>query len=154
MEGRFISILIVAFLCILCLSILCVVMWFKNQSLIKLLNESSSTKDKFDEAKKELTKIVPGDMVIRPKYPLMWGKGTDQEERFEVTFELEVLEISDKKLKVKAIDYQTTNKKALDPTSKSGVLGIIDGQWVSKSEVELLVNDRVLRDIKIDEILN
>lgn len=128
------------------------------QNLRSKISESEKAKNDFDHAKKsldhiksDLTSIKVGDKAIYPDFPLVWTK---DKEKFTVTYEVEIVEVSDKKVKIKGIDYTTDNKRAQDPTAKAGVLDHISDKWFNKSEIELIVDDRKLRDIKLSEILD
>jgi hypothetical protein len=58
------------------------------------------------------------------------------------------------KVKVKAIDYTSNDKFAKDPKNKSSIINFLQSKWVSKKEIELIVDDSMRRDRKLQQILN
>ena len=109
------------------------------------------TVDKVNQAQEDLISIDPGDRAILPDYGL---QHTDTKESFSVTYEVEVLEVSMDKVKVKAIDYTSTDKFAKDPKNKQAIINFLQDKWVSKDSIELIVDDSMRRDRKLQQILN
>jgi len=81
------------------------------------------------------------DKVIYPDYVLCYNPRTDKEQSFKVTYELEVLDTSKGKVKVKAIDFTSTDVIAKDPKNKQGIIDFMRDKWVNKSEIELIVDE-------------
>lgn len=106
------------------------------------------TKTKKD--KEDIISIEIGDRAIFPKFELEW---TDDKIKFEVTYEVEILEVSIDQVKVKGIDYTTDDKKASDPNYKKGVLSHVENKWIPKSKINLIVDNSMRRDAKLQEIL-
>ena len=117
----------------------------------------SKEKDKAESFKKNLISIEPGHRVIYPNYGLTW---TDKDkdgndlppESFKVTYELEVLEVTENKLKIKAIDITSEDKIGRDPALKSGIISFMKNKWVDKNQVQLIVDDSVKRDLKLKQL--
>ena len=68
--------------------------------------------EKTKKSQEDLVSIDPGDRAILPDYGL---KQVDTNESFEVTYEVEIVEVSMGKVKVKAIDFTSNDKFARDP---------------------------------------
>lgn len=120
---------------------------------IDLHNKVSSMESEVVKTKKEqedLVSIDVGDRAIIPNYGL-----TDREtkEGFEVTYEVEILEVSTKKVKVKAIGFTSTDRFARDPKNKSSIIQFLQDKWVDRKSIELVVDDQIRRDKKIKQIL-
>ena len=96
--------------------------------------------------------IEPGDKVIYPDYGLCYNPKTDKEESFKVTYELEVLDTSKDKVKVRAVDFTSTDAIARDPKQKQGIIDFMKDKWVSKKEIQLIVDDSIKRDIKLRKL--
>ena len=109
------------------------------------------TVDKVSQAQEELVSIDPGDRAILPDYGL---QQVDTKEDFHVTYEVEVLEVSMDKVKVKAIDYTSTDRFAKDPKNKSAIINFLQNKWVNKKDIELIIDDSMRRDRKLQQILN
>ena len=126
----------------------------------KLQNEISKMKSEVEWSKKEverankaqeeLVSIDPGDKAIIPNYGL---QHTETKEDFQVTYEVEVLEVSTEKVKVKAIDYTSTDSFAKDPKHKQAIINFLQDKWVNRKDIELIVDDSMRRDRKLKQIL-
>jgi hypothetical protein len=119
----------------------------------ELKSENDKLKSEVDKSKKdkeELVSIDPGDRAILPDYGL---QHTDTKESFHVTYEVEIVEVSMDKVKVKAIDFTSNDKFARDPKHKSAIIDFMKDKWISKRDIELIVDDSMRRDAKLQEIL-
>ena len=126
-------------------------LYSSNIGLQKEMTNMKLTVDKVNQAQEELVSIDPGDRAILPEYGL---KTVDTNENFHVTYEVEITEVSMDKVKVKAIDYTSNDKFAKDPKNKSSIINFLQSKWVSKKEIELIVDDQMRRDRKLQQILN
>ena len=129
----------------------------EKDKVSKERDKVSKEKDKADAFKKNLISIEPGHRVIYPDYGLTW---TDKDkdgndlppESFKVTYELEVLEVTENKLKIKAVDITSEDKIGRDPAKKSGIISFMKNKWVDKNQVQLIVDDSVKRDLKLKQL--
>jgi hypothetical protein len=127
------------------------VLYFKNIRLQKEMANMKLTVDKVNQAQEELVSIDPGDRAILPDYGL---QQVDTGENFHVTYEVEITEVSVDKVKVRAIDYTSTDKFAKDPKNKSAIINFLQNKWVNKKDIELIIDDSMRRDRKLQQILN
>lgn len=117
-----------------------------RDDVIRLTTEVSKTK----RDKLELVSIDPGDKAIIPDYELVYkDKGTT----FSVTYEVEILEVSIDKVKVKAIDFIANDQTGRDPINRSGILAFMQDKWIKRTNIELVVDTSMRRDAKLQEIL-
>jgi hypothetical protein len=119
----------------------------------KLQKENDNLKliaDKTLKDAEELVSIEPGDKAILPDYGL---QHTDTKESFHITYEVEVVEVSLDKVKVKAIDFTSEDKFAKDPKNKSAIINFLQDKWVKKDSIELIIDDSMRRDRKLQQIL-
>jgi hypothetical protein len=126
-------------------------LYSKNLGLQKEMANMKLTVDKVNQAQEELVSIDPGDRAILPDYGL---QQVDTKENFHVTYEVEITEVSMDKVKVKAIDFTSTDKFAKDPKNKLSIINFLQNKWVSKKEIELIIDDSMRRDRKLQQILN
>ena len=126
-------------------------LYSKNVGLQKEMANMKLTVDKVNQAQEELVSIDPGDRAILPDYGL---SHTETKEDFHVTYEVEILEVSVDKVKVKAIDYTSTDKFAKDPKNKLAIINFLQDKWVKKKDIELIIDDSMRRDRKLQQILN
>ena len=128
---------------------------------IELQKEKDSMKDSVDNKVKqlehqikkqeELVSIELGDKAILPNYNLS-HKPTN--ESFSVTYEVEIVEVSTEKVKVNAIDYQSHDTFPSDPKNKKAIIGFLQNTWVDRRDIQLIVDDQMRREKKLNQILN
>ena len=106
--------------------------------------------DKTLKDAEELVSIEPGDKAILPDYGL---QHTDTKESFHITYEVEVVEVSLDKVKVKAINFTSEDKFAKDPKNKTSIINFLQDKWVKKDDIELIIDDSMRRDRKLQQIL-
>jgi len=142
-----ISILIIS---VFILSILC----FLIVSNIKIRTKNKHLSDDNSKLQKKVDDFknyIPGRKGILHNFGLTQSSTKTD---FKVTYEVEILEVSENKVKVSAYDFTSTDSFALDPSNHSMIVGFFKNQWVSKDEVELLVDKSDVRDSKIEQILS
>ena len=142
-----ISILIIS---VFILSILC----FLIVSTIKIRTKNKHLSDDNSKLQKKVDDFknyIPGRKGILHNFGLTQSSTKTD---FKVTYEVEILEVSENKVKVSAYDFTSTDSFALDPSNHSMIVGFFKNQWVSKDEVELLVDKSDVRDSKIEQILS
>ena len=129
----------------------------EKDKISKEKDRVSKEKEKVDAFKKNLISIEPGHKVIYPDFALTWTD-TDKDgkkmkpESFKVTYELEVLEVTETRIKVKAVDFTSMDQIGRDASKKSGIVQLMKDKWVNKNEVQLIVDDSVKRDIKLKQL--
>ena len=133
------------------LNIIFIIRLYETNSKLKSEVEMlKSEVEKSKQDKQELISIDPGDRAIIPNYGMIQ---TDTKESFHVTYEVEIVEVSVDKVKVKAIDFTSNDKFARDPKHKSAIIDFMKDKWISKRDIELIVDDSMRRDAKLQEIL-
>ena len=150
-------VVLVLSLCLLGSLIGNVILYSKCENIREEKDKVSKEKDKAESFKKNLISIEPGHRVIYPDYGLTW---TDQDkdgndlppESFKVTYELEVLEVTENKLKIKAVDITSEDKIGRDPANKFDIINFMKNKWVDKNKVQLIVDDSVKRDLKLKQL--
>lgn len=137
---------------VLVLSILCLLQFVV---IIHLYNVISNIKKNNEKLKSDIgavTKIVPGDKVTE-EVNLTWGG----KHSFSVIYELSVVEVSDKQVKVSAYDFSTTSKLPdavlNEPGHRKNIIDFYQNKWVNKSEVSLMLGKQAVRDKKISELI-
>ena len=126
-------------------------LYFKNVDLQKKMTDLKLEVKKTKKAQEDLVSIDPGDRALLPEYGL---KTIDTNESFHVTYEIEITEVSIDKVKVNAVDYTSNDKFAKDPNNRSSIINFLQNKWISKKEIELIVDDQMRRDRKLQQILN
>jgi len=122
----------------------------KVLNLNKELDLAKKNLAKTLEDAKELIEIEVGDNAIVSNYGLT-TKG-DNPICFQVTYEVEILEVSIDSVKVKAIDYKSQDSYAKDPSNKQAIINFLQDSWLKKNEVEIVMDDKKRRSIKLNQL--
>jgi hypothetical protein len=129
----------------------------EKDKVSKEKDQIKKDKDKADAFKKDLISIEAGHKVIYPDYGLTWTD-TDKDgkklepESFKVTYELEVIDVTETRIKVKAVDFTSMDQIGRDAKRKPGIISFMQDKWVNKNEVQLIVDDSVKRDLKLKQL--
>ncbi len=99
----------------------------------------------------EIVSIDAGDRAILPNYGLS-HKPTN--ESFTVTYEVEIVEVSTEKVKVNAIDYQSSDTFPSDPKNRQAIINFLQNTWVDRRDIQLIVDSQIRRENKLNQILN
>lgn len=121
---------------------------------IILFNKDSELRRNNSKLEKKLSgykNFMVGRKAIIPNYGL---KQVSSGTGFEVTYEVDILEVAENKVKVSAHGYTSTDSFANDPSNRNSIISFYQNQWVDKKMVELIVDKSDSRDFKIEEILS
>jgi hypothetical protein len=111
----------------------------------------SHLKAKLEKAKEESeTPIEPGDSAILPEYGLT-TKG-DSPISFHVDYEVDIVEVSEDRVKVRATGYASHDSYAKDPANRQSIIAFMQDQWVKKSEIEMVMDEKKRRSIKLNQL--
>lgn len=104
-----------------------------------------------DDVKKveKVVEIEAGDKALVPDY---WLTCKTDHESFRVDYEVEILEVSTNQVKVKALSYTSHNSFALDPKNKQSIINFLQNTWVPKSDIQLIVDDQMRREKKLNQL--
>ena len=69
-----------------------------------------------------------------------------------VDYEVEVVDISENQIKVRAIDFKGNDSLSRDPKMRQGILSFLQDSWVDKSSAELVLDESHNRQIKLEEL--
>lgn len=124
-------------------------LYLKNTNLQEEISNMKLEVEKTKKSQEELVSIDPGDRAILPDYGL---KQVHTNESFEVTYEVEIVEVSMDK--VKAVGFTSNDMFAKDPKNKSSIINFLQDKWVKKKDIELIIDDSMRRDRKLQQILS
>lgn len=137
---------------VILLSFACLVLCILVSGLVSKVNELQS---KLYEKKPDPPKkrgFFPGDSVIIKDYPLIIGKGTPTEVSITCDYEAKVLEVSSNRLKVSA--YDVTSSNSIAKSNKQSLIDFLQNYWVDIDRSELIMDQKQIREDKINEILS
>lgn len=134
----------------------------RNNELVKELSDANIKAANTEKSKEDILGIDAGDKGILPSYNLTWTEtdsdGKEKKTSFVVTYEVEIVEVALKKLKLRAVNVipvdSNANKLLKDPACKSNVISFMQDKWINRSDVELVVDDVKRRNDKLNKILN
>ena len=107
-------------------------------------------KSKLERAKEESeTPREPGDSAILPEFGLT--SKTDSQS-FTVDYEVDIVEVSEDRVKVRATGYTSHDSYAKDPANKQSIITFMQDHWVKKSEIEIVMDEKKKRSIKLNQI--
>lgn len=142
-----------------------------NHKLYNELVTSRKDKDKLKEAKEasdieikrlkkeKLDELDSTDYVGRKGVyiapSLSWQEGENANKLFTVTYEVEIVEFTKTKFKIKATSYTVNQSFAADPKHKNSIMNYISDRnnWVNRTEVQLIMDDTTKRNMKLEKIL-
>lgn len=137
---------------ILSISILCLII-----SLYFTLRKNKSLINKIEKMNNEvncLYNFLPGGKVIVKDCKLRHKKtNTD----FSVNYEVEILEESENKIKVKAYDYHSEHEIANNTNNtniKQDIISFMNNKWIEKKECEVIFDNQQSRNLKLNKLLN
>lgn len=108
-------------------------------------------KSKLEKAKESEPPIEPGDSAILPEFGLTTtSKGENQS--FTVDYEVDIVEVSEDRVKVRATGYTSHDSYAKDPSNRQSIIAFMQDHWVKKREIEIVMDDKKKRSIKLNQI--
>lgn len=118
----------------------------------KLVDKNNQLNSKVKEVESEF-KVQVGARGVITDFALV-QRATKHE--YRVDYEIEVLEVGETMLKVRATDFTSNDKYAADPKNKQSILNVlnVNNPWVKISDVELLVDDTMRRNNKLEQLLD
>lgn len=120
-----------------------------NDKLLSNNNKLKKELSKSIEETEEILSIDIGDRAILPNYGLVYK---DKDKHFKVTYEVEIVEVSEERVKVSAISFTSSDSVANEASSKSGIIAYMQNKWIEKKEIELLIDESTRRDAKLRQL--
>lgn len=117
----------------------------KLESNINTLKSKKSEADKI-ALETELANLI-GCRATLPQ-SLVYG----DKDNFSVIYEVEILDISKDKAKIKVLDFSSTDKIGNDSTKKSGIIQFMDNKWVNRSDLSIIIDTATIRNNKLKQL--
>lgn len=143
MDKLILSIIIISFICLILVLI-------SIYSLKELIKTKSELKSKVD-SENSYYKLIPGKKGVIRNYGLTFKS---EKHDFKVDYEVDIIEVSEKSVKVSAFNFETDDDMAKDPQYKNMIINFFKNTWINKNKVEVLLDENGTRDKKLNEILN
>lgn len=79
----------------------------------------------------------------------------DDNHSFHIQYEVEILELTKTKAKIKTLDFYTDDGKMSDPKHKNNLMNYMDGKWVNLNSVEFILDgDGAKRELRLSKLLD
>ncbi len=142
---------------IICLSIALVI---SAITISNLLDKNTTLRTELDSAKKVVVKekeifdIMPGDTGIIKDYGIVNTnpKRDPVKIEYKVTYEVTILEVSKDSVKVTATDFSSFDPFARDSANRKGIMDFMKEKWIEKRKLEIVMDQKKIRDIKLSEL--
>ena len=76
----------------------------------------------------------------------------DDNQSFTVDYEVDIVEVSEDRVKVRARGYTSHDSYAKDPANRQSIIAFMQDHWVKKSEIEIVMDEKKKRSIKLNQI--
>jgi FtsZ-binding cell division protein ZapB len=118
----------------------------KNEDLKSKLEHS-------EKRRKNLLSINKGERALIPGYSLTYGGGTKDEVSFKSDYEVDVIEVTDKKIKVSPYRVITDNNDINSNQQRlQGLIDFLNNKWVDISSAQPIIDTQVRREDKLEEL--
>ena len=149
---------------IICLSVALVI---SAITIANHLDKNNTLRTELDSAKREVETsknpvkkeedifdIMPGDTGIIKNYGIVNTKPSRDpvEINYKVTYEVTILEVSKDSVKVTATDFSSFDLFTRDSSNRPGIMNFMKEKWIDKSKVEIVVDQKKIRDRKLSEL--
>lgn len=116
----------------------------KLTDILKIASDSEEKAKMAIKQREDYVRIIKDDKVLYPNYSLSWVDRTPKVD-FTVTYECDVLEVSEKKAKIRPYSVSSTDKRFNDMSeddklSPTGVMRHIHEKWVDLNKLELIID--------------
>jgi hypothetical protein len=131
-----------------------IVFLFIDRKKMKLQISELNEKVKSEKnSKKNLVKFYIGAKALLNDYGLTHTSTlNDKKTNISVDYEVEVVDISENQIKVRAIDFKGNDSFSRDPKMRQDILRFLQDTWVDKSAAELVLDESHNRQIKLEEL--
>ena len=104
------------------------------------------------EKEKSFLKFYIGAKALLNDFQLTHTPSSGKKTEFSVDYEVEVVDISETEIKVKAINFVGNDSFSRDPQNKGGIISFMQDKWVSKKDAQLIMDESHNRQVKLEEL--
>lgn len=132
-----------------------IVFLFLDRKKMKLQISELNEKVKSEKnSKKNLVKFYIGAKALINDYGMTHTNSLNNniKTNTSVDYEVEIVDISETQIKVRAIDFKGNDSFSRDPKMRQAILRFLQDTWVDKSTAELVLDESHNRQIKLEEL--
>jgi len=132
-----------------------IVFLFIDRKKMKLQISELNEKVKSEKnSKKNLVKFYIGAKALLNDYRLVNTNSLNNniKTNISIDYEVEIVDISETQIKVRAIDFKGNDSFSRDPKMRQAILRFLQDTWVDKSAAELVLDESHNRQIKLEEL--
>lgn len=128
-------------------------LFLKIKDLKSQLKESNDKLYKQKEKEKSFLKFYIGSKALLNDFGLEHTDSTtNKKTSFTVDYEVEIVDISETQIKVKAVNFNGNDAWSRDPQHKQGIIAFMQDKWVSKKDAQLIMDEAHNRQVKLEEL--
>jgi hypothetical protein len=117
------------------------------------LEDIKSKLEHSEKRRKNILSINKGERALIHSYPLTFAGGTKDEVSFNADYEVDVIEVTDKKIKVSPYRVITdSNDINSNQQRLQGIIDFLDNKWVDISSAQPIIDTQVRREDKLEEL--
>lgn len=128
------------------------ILFSKNMDLRDSNIKMKNSLAKLNGKKLEQNSKLIGMKALRPDYGLVYYHDDKEDDSFKVTYEFEILEVGEKNVRVKSLDFTSNDKIANEKSNRKGILDFLDGKWISLNELDIISDEASRRNSKLEQL--
>ena len=117
------------------------------------ISDLNTQLNKQQEKQKSFLKFYIGSKALLNDFGLEHTDSTTgKKTSFTVDYEVEIVDISETQIKVRAINFNGNDAWSRDPQHKQGIIAFMQDKWVSKKDAQLIMDEAHNRQVKLEEL--
>ena len=148
------TIIIMCLAAALVISVITISNLLDRNNALQMAVDSAKKEVEYTKKEQEIFDIMPGDTGIIKNYGIVNTNPNRNPVKIEytVTYEVTILEVSKYSVKVTATDFSSFDPFARDSANRKGIMDFMKEKWIEKHKVEIVVDQKKIRDIKLSEL--
>jgi hypothetical protein len=73
-------------------------------------------------------------------------------DNFSVVYEVEIIDVSKDKAKVKVLDFSSTDRIGNDSAKRSGIIQFMNNKWVNRRDMSIIIDTAAIRNNKLKQL--
>ncbi len=148
------TIVIMCLAAALVISVITISNLLDRNNILQMAVDSAKKEVEYTKKEQNIFDIMPGDTGIIKNYGIVNTNPNRDPVKIEytVTYEVTILEVSKDSVKVTATDFSSFDPFARDSANRKGIMDFMKEKWIEKRKVEIVVDQKKIRDRKLSEL--